>query len=92
MNLYSYITLATPTTTTICSKPCILSSITVNKAAVNGVITVYDGNTVIAIITSPAAILNDSFTLNYEIYLKSGLKIVTATAAQNITVAYRPSA
>ena len=93
-NLYNYITLAAPTTTTVTAKASVLTSITVNKAAANGVITVYDGEavaggTVIAIITSPGTLLQNHFTLNYNICLSKGLTIVTSTAAQDITVAYR---
>ncbi len=94
-NIYSHITAAAPTTTTVSSGPCILESITVNKALATGVITVYDGtatqNVVVAIITSPATLLQNHFTLNYGVCLKTNLTIVTSTAAQDITVAYRPT-
>lgn len=93
-NLYSHITAAAPTTTVVCPKPCVLAGITINKTAANGVITVYDGatvagGTVIAIITSPATLLQSQVSLNYDIHLNKGLTIVTSTAAQDITVSYR---
>jgi len=93
-NLYSNITLAAPTTTVVCSKPCVLSGITINKTTANGVITVYDGTsvatgTVVATITSPATLLHSQISLKYDICLNKGLTIVTSTAEQNITVAYK---
>ncbi len=93
-NLYSYITAAAPTTTVVCPKSCILAGITINKATATGVITVYDGisvsaGTVIAIITSPATLLQNQISLPYGIHLNKGLTIVTSTAAQDITVAYK---
>ena len=97
-NQYSYITLAAPTTTTIATRPVILSGITINKATANGVITIYDGidaatGTIIAIITSPATLLQNQVSHNFfDIRLKKGLTIVTSTAAQDITVCYRPTA
>lgn len=94
-NLYSYITLAAATTTVIATRPCILSGITINKTTATGVITIYDGQdvatgTVIGIITSPNPVLQNQVSLDYkDICLKKGLTIVTSTAAQDITVAYR---
>ena len=95
-NLYSYITLAAPTTTVVCPKPCILERIIVNKAAANGVITLYDHasstSNAFGAITSPETLLQNNFSLDYGVYLKNGLTIVTSGAAQNITVVYRVSA
>ena len=94
-NIYSHITAAAPTTTTCSDRPCILESITVNKALATGVITVYDGtasqNVIIAIITSPATLLQNHFYLPYGVVCKTGLTVVTSIAAQDITVAYRPT-
>jgi len=97
-NLYNYIVAAAPTTTTICSKPCILAGITINKLAASGVITIYDGisvalGTVIGIITQPATLLASQVSIDYhDICLKKGLTIVTSTAAQDIIISYRVSA
>jgi len=94
-NNYAYITAAAPTTTTIATRPVILSGITLNKAIATGVITIYDGvdvssGTVIGIITSPASLLQNQVSLDYhDIELKKGLVIVTSIAAQDILVAYR---
>jgi len=95
-NLYNYITLAAPTTTVVCAKPCILSGITVNKAAANGVITLYNdasaANNAVGIVTMPATLLQNQVSLDYhDICLSKGLTIVTSGAAQDIIVAYRPS-
>lgn len=94
MNLFNYITAAAPTTTVVCAKPCVLKSITVNKATATGVITVYNhpsaASNAVATITSPNPLLQNHFTLIYGdgIVLNNGCTIVTATAAQDITVAY----
>ena len=93
-NIYTYITLAAPTTTTIASRPCILSGLVINKATANGVITIYDGDastgTVFATITSPGTLLHSQVSIDYhDICLKKGLTIITSSAAQDITVAHR---
>ena len=89
-NKYTNITLAAPTTTVVHSTPGKLHAITINEAAANGVITVYDGldanGTVIATITMPATLLENQKTLVYNINFNKGLTVVTSTAAQDITV------
>jgi len=97
MNIYTNITAAAPTTTTVASRPCILSGLTINKAAATGVITIYDGTAAqavkVATITSPGTLLQNQVSLDFkDIVLKTGLTIVTSTAAQDITVAHRPTA
>ena len=86
------ITLAAPTTTTVKSGPGLLHTLVFNKLAANGVITIYDSltasGTVIATITSPATLLSNQGTLLYDLEFKTGLTIVTSTAAQDITVTY----
>ncbi|MFA5071995.1 MAG: hypothetical protein WC511_06630 [Candidatus Pacearchaeota archaeon] len=93
-NIYTNITAAAPTTTAITTGPVILSGLMINKATATGVITIYDGidttGTVVATITSPATLLQNQLSIDYhDICLKKGLTIVTATAAQDITVSYR---
>ncbi len=95
-NIYKNITLAAPTTTTVSAGPAILSKIVINKATANGVITVYDGtaaqNVIIATITSPATLLANQVSLDFgDVCTNNGITIVTSTAAQDITVAYRPA-
>jgi len=93
--IYSYagIVLAAPTTSVVKSGAGTLHAIIINKAVATGVITVYDNTagsgTVIATITQPAAVLSTSYVLLYDVSFATGLTIVTATAAQDITVAYR---
>jgi len=96
-NIPTYITLAAPTTTVICTRPCVLSGITINKATASGVITIYNGpsvaaGTVMGIITSPGTLLQNQVSIDYhDIVFNKGLTIVTSTAAQDITVAHRPA-
>ncbi len=90
---YLNIVLAAPTTTTVKSGAGFLHAIIVNKAAATGVITVYDNTaasgTLIATITQPAAVVESQFSLTYDVAFATGLTIVTATAAQDITVSFR---
>jgi hypothetical protein len=90
---WAYITLAAPTTTVVKATPGVLHSITVNKPAANGVISVYNHASgavnPMAIITRAAALLSDApVTLVYDIEFSIGLTIVTSGAAQDITVSY----
>jgi hypothetical protein len=84
------ITAAAPTTTVVKSAEGILHSITFNKPVATSVVTIYDNTagsgTVIGTITIPASPL--PVTLTYDIHFKTGLTIVTATAASDITVSY----
>lgn len=86
----SNITAAAPTTTVVRTGSGILHSITLNKPAATGVITVYDNTaasgTVLATITTPAN--PQPVTLIYDLYFQTGLTIVTATAAQDITISF----
>jgi len=89
---YLNITLAAPTTTLVKSGQGYLHAIVINKGAATGVITIYDGltagGTVIATITQPATLLANNATILYDVIFNNGLTIVTATAAQDITVSY----
>ena len=91
--LYAQITAAAPTTTVVKGSAGILHSITINKAAVTGVILIYDGinagGTLIATITQPAALLQTAFTLTYDVKMSTGICIVTNTAAQDLTVSFK---
>ena len=92
-NSYSNITLAAPTATVVKSGAGMLHAIVVNKAAATGVITIYDNTaasgTIIGTITMPAALLANQFTLLFDVKFATGLTVNTATAAQDLTVAYR---
>jgi len=90
---YKNITLAAPTTTVVSTGEGILHSIIINKAVVSSVITIYDGisvalGTLIGTITLPATLLRTQEVLTYDVALKKGLTIVTATGACNLTVSY----
>ena len=87
---YVNITAAAPTTTTIKTGTGVLHTITFNKPVATGVVTVYDNTagsgTAIATITIPASPM--PVTLVYDATFTVGLTIVSATAAQDITVSY----
>ena len=93
--IYSYtgITAAAPTTTVVKNGAGTLHAIIINQAVATGVITVYDNNagsgTKIATITQPAVVLSTSYVLLYDVSFATGCTIVTATAAQDITVCWR---
>jgi hypothetical protein len=92
LGAYNYlnIVLAAPTTTVVKAAEGTLHSITFNKPVATGVFTLYDNTagsgTVIGTITVPASPL--PVTLTYDIHFKVGLTIVSATAANDITVSY----
>lgn len=86
---YLNIVLAAPTTTVVKSGSGILHAICINTPAATGTITIYDNTaasgTKIGTITAFAS-TNPCFT--YNAYFATGLTIVTATAANDITVTY----
>lgn len=86
---YLNITLAAPTTTVVKSGGGILHTVCVNTPAATGTITIYDNTaasgTKIGTITVFAS-TNPCFT--YDVNFATGLTIVTATAANDITVSY----
>lgn len=91
---YNNIVLAAPTTTVVKAASGFLHSITINTPAATGVITIYDNTagsgTKIGTITMPATLLSDGpRTAIFDVLFATGLTIVTATAAQDITVSYR---
>lgn len=88
---YTHITLAAPTTTVVKSGPGTLHSICVNAPATNGVITIYDNTaasgSTIGTITTPASAPLRCFA--YDVAFWTGLTILTATSAQDLTVSFR---
>jgi len=78
------------TTTVVKIGSGVLHSITFNKPVATGVLTVYDNTagsgTVTGTITTPSSPI--PVTLIYDIQFSIGLTIVSATAAQDITVSY----
>ena len=89
---YSFlnITVAAPTTTVVKTGSGILHTITLNGPVATAVVTVYDNTaasgTAIAIITVPAS--PQPVTLTFDAAFSTGLTVVTATAAQNVTVTF----
>ena len=86
---YLNIVLAAPTTTTVKSGGGILHTVCVNNPAATGTITMYDNTaasgTKIGTITTTGSSYG-CFT--YDASFSTGLTIVTATAASDITVTY----
>lgn len=89
---YSFlnITAAAPTTTVVKTGAGILHTLTFTKPVATGVVTIYDNTaasgTIVGTITVPAS--PQPVTLVFDAALSTGLTIVTATAAQDITVTY----
>jgi hypothetical protein len=87
---YQNITAAAPTTTTVKSGPGYLHAVCVNTPAATGTITMYDNTTAtgakIGTITSYA---NTPRCFTYDVQFWLGLTVVTATAAQDVTVSFR---
>ena len=87
---YVNIVLDAPTTTVVKSGVGVLHTITFNKPVATEVITIYDNTTasgnLIGTITIPAS--PQPVTLHYDATFNTGLTIVTATAASDITVTF----
>jgi len=86
-NEYLYTNITSNTTTTITDRPCILHSVTVNKAAA-GAITINDGTTD-TVATLKTSVAEGTYT--YDVVLKNYLQVITA-GSPDITVAYKPTA
>lgn len=89
---YSYAYISTQTTTVVKSGAGILRRLVISATAL-GVVTIYDNTagsgTVIWTQTMPASVLSSIYVVTFDIKFATGLTIVTATATQNIAVAYR---
>lgn len=90
-SLYSNI--AGAATTQVKTGAGILRDISVNAAALNGTITVYDNTassgTKIATITFPAlALLQSQVQLSFNCAFSTGLRVVTTGAGLDITIIY----
>jgi hypothetical protein len=88
--VFSYKNITTDTTTTLKSGSGYLHTVCVNTPAATGTVTIYDNTagsgTKIGAITSFASVPG-CFT--YDVAFWTGLTIVTATAAPDITVSFR---
>lgn len=87
---YANITLAAPTTTVLKSKPGMLHSVCINTVAATETITIYDNGagsgTKIGTITVVSGVPS---CLIYDVAFWTGLTVVTATAASDITVSFQ---
>lgn len=91
---FSYNNIATATTTTIKSGSGFLHAISINTPVASSVITIYDNTaasgTKIATITLPAVLLAEGpYGVALNVSFSTGLTVVTATGASDITVSYR---
>jgi hypothetical protein len=91
---YGYSNITTATTTTIKSGAGFLHAITIMTPVANSVITIYDNTAAsgnkIGTITLPAAITNQGpISVPVNVSFTTGLTVVTATAASDLTVSYR---
>jgi hypothetical protein len=89
---YQNIVLAAPTTTVIRSSAGVLHSVCLNTQAANGTATIYDNTagsgTKIGTITGGAVTIGPICQI-YDVQFWTGLTIVTATAAMDLTVSFR---
>jgi hypothetical protein len=86
--------ISTATTTTVKASAGFLHSITINTPVASSVITIYDNTagsgTKIGTITLPAVLLQQGpYTALFDVVFNTGLTIVTATGASDITVSWR---
>ncbi len=92
---YSYFNQAGTTTgASVKGSAGFLHSLVINTPVVSTVITLYDGTstggTKIATITLPATLLNDGpITVLYDVAFSTGLFIVVATGASDVTMSFR---
>lgn len=88
--LYSYQNITTDATTTVKSGKGYLHTVCINTPAATGTVTIYDNTagsgTKIGAITSYAS-LSGCYT--YDVAFWTGLTVVTATAAPDVTVTFR---
>lgn len=86
--------ITTQTTTLVKSTSGTLKRIVVNKATASGVIAIRDHNaaaaagTLKATITMPGTLLRNQLELNYDMFMASGIVIITSGADQDITVVW----
>lgn len=92
--VYSFQNISSTATTVVKSGAGTLHTITINKPVASSVITIYDNTaasgTLIATITLPATLLQEGpYSAIYDVSFSTGLTIVTATGASDITASYR---
>lgn len=89
---YAYTNITTDTTTSILSGPGVLGGVCINAGASGETITIYDSltgsGTKVGTITLAAT---SGGCFNYNAFLTTGLTIVTAVAAADLTIIWRPA-
>lgn len=89
---YAFLNITTDATTTVYSGPAILGAICVNTTASGETITIYNNTsgsgTKVGVITLGTS---SGGCYNYNSYLSTGITIVTAVAAGDLTVVWRPT-
>lgn len=87
---YSYRNITTNTTTRVKSGAGILHTLVINKPVATGTIAIYDGvdanGTLIGTVTTPTDAETVSLLLDAHVLV--GIAVVTAVAAQDITVTF----
>lgn len=87
----SYTNITATATTVIKAGSGVLNTITFGGPVATGTVSIFDNTagsgTSIGVITTPASPM--PVTLNLNVRFSTGLTIVTAVAAQNITVSYK---
>ena len=88
---YTYNNITTDTKTTVKSGAGVLHTITFNNPAATEVVTIFDNTaasgTKIGTITTPASPV--PVTITYDVNFATGLTLLTATAAGDITVSFK---
>lgn len=78
--------ITTNTTTEVCSRPCVLHSVTLNED-LTGSVTINNGDNAIAVLATGAD--HTPVTLIYDVVCDVDLEIVTA-GSDDITISHRP--
>lgn len=90
IGIWNYTHITTSTTTLVKTGAGVLHSVTFNKPVATGTVEFDDAITnttpVIALVTSPTGAF--PVTLVYDVEFTAGLSVTTATAAQDITIAW----
>lgn len=88
----SFINILTATTTVVVARSARLRRIVFNKKVINGVVTIYDNasaasGTKVGTITNPGTLLENSGTLEYDVFCQNGIVVVTSST-DDITVVW----
>ena len=85
----AYRNITTNTTTVVKSGAGILHAVIINAPAATGTITIYDNTAASGnIIATITMVAGQAISIPYNIFFSTGLTIVTAVSAGNITIAF----